>query len=52
MITRVLDHELPPSPGTLLTDDFNPINVYRVATGRQWRPRMISYLGADFMSDF
>ena len=54
MIVRFLDQELPPGPGTVLTDDFNPLNVYRAGASRKWREAMVGFLGADwaFLSDF
>jgi spermidine synthase len=54
MIRAFLRHELPVVPGTVLTDDFNPINTYRVAASRSWREAMIRSIGADwtFWADF
>jgi len=54
MIAGMLQQELPPSPGTVLTDDYNPISVYRLASSQQWRAGMLAFLGGDweFMADF
>jgi spermidine synthase len=54
LVTGFLDRELPKGPGTVLTDDFNPINVYRTASSRKWRESMVTFLGKDwdFLSDF
>ena len=40
--------------GTLLTDDYNPINVYRLGATRLWRKQMIRYVGDDwaYWADF
>lgn len=43
-----------PTDGVLLTDDFNPINVYRLGVTRQWRKDMISHIGENwaYWADF
>ncbi|MGH7730886.1 MAG: fused MFS/spermidine synthase [Candidatus Eiseniibacteriota bacterium] len=51
-----LAHELraPEAGGTLLTDDYNPINVYRLGVNRRWRQDMIRHIGEDwaYWADF
>lgn len=53
---RFLTHEVRyPEPGsTLLTDDFNPINVHRLGATRRWREMMIRHIGEDwaYWADF
>jgi spermidine synthase len=34
--------------GTLLTDDYNPINVYRLGVNRRWRQAMMRHIGDDW----
>jgi spermidine synthase len=53
-IGNMLGQELPPGPGTVLTDDHNPISLYRLAASQAWRASMREFLGADweFLSDF
>jgi spermidine synthase len=45
---------VPASGGTILTDDYNPINVYRLGATRLWRSQMIRYVGEDwaYWADF
>jgi spermidine synthase len=45
---------LPEAGGTFLTDDYNPINVYRLGATRSWRRAMIRYIGEDwaYWADF
>ena len=40
--------------GRLLTDDYNPLNIYRVGATRLWRQRMIRHIGEDwaYWADF
>jgi spermidine synthase len=54
LIAHMLQQELPPAPGTVLTDDYNPISLYRLASSQQWRAGMLAFLGSDweFMADF
>ena len=42
------------SGGRVLTDDYNPINVYRLGATRLWRQQMIRYVGEDwaYWADF
>lgn len=42
------------SGSTTLTDDYNPINVYRSGANRLWRRTMMAYIGDDwaFWGDF
>jgi spermidine synthase len=45
----ILAHEFPLAAlaGTVLTDDHNPINAFRLGTNRVWRRNMMSFVGAD-----
>jgi hypothetical protein len=45
---------VPAAGGLVLTDDYNPINVYRLGATRLWRSRMIGYVGEDwaYWADF
>jgi hypothetical protein len=38
----------------ILTDDFNPINTYRLGANRLWRQAMIRHIGEDwaYWADF
>ena len=51
-----LSHEAPAAAagGRVLTDDYNPINVYRLGAARLWRRQMIRYVGEDwaYWADF
>jgi spermidine synthase len=53
---RFLTHEVrhPVGGSTLLTDDFNPINVHRLGATRRWREMMIRHIGEDwaYWADF
>ena len=44
----------PDADATLLTDDYNPINVYRLGATRTWRQAMIRLIGEDwaYWADF
>jgi spermidine synthase len=44
----------PQAGSTLLTDDYNPINVYRLGATRRWRQAMILHIGEDwaYWADF
>ena len=44
----------PDAGATLLTDDYNPINVYRLGATRLWRQAMIRLIGEDwaYWADF
>jgi spermidine synthase len=45
---------VPAAGGLVLTDDYNPINVYRLGATRLWRSQMIGYVGEDwaYWADF
>lgn len=53
---RFLTHEVryPEAGSTLLTDDFNPINLHRLGATRRWREMMIRHIGEDwaYWADF
>ena len=44
----------PPEGGRVLTDDYNPLNAYRLGANRLWRAQMIRYVGKDwgYWADF
>jgi spermidine synthase len=45
---------LPEDGALLLTDDYNPINVFRLGANRRWRQAMIRMIGNDraYWTDF
>jgi hypothetical protein len=47
-IHEFLSHEVTEPGGTLLTDDYNPIDKYRAAVGEAWRKSESGFLGSDW----